>query len=53
MTAAKAHSEIVEAEGHLIDSQLLNLIFDAVIRNGASFEVRQKTWTLRAGSNSL
>jgi len=39
VTAARAHSEVVEAEGHLIDSQLLNLIFDAVIRNGASFEV--------------
>jgi lysine-ketoglutarate reductase/saccharopine dehydrogenase-like protein (TIGR00300 family) len=39
MTAAPGHSEVVEADGHLIDSQLLNVIFDAVIRNGASFEV--------------
>jgi lysine-ketoglutarate reductase/saccharopine dehydrogenase-like protein (TIGR00300 family) len=33
------HSEIVEAEGHLIDSQLLNVIFDTVIKWDASFEV--------------
>jgi lysine-ketoglutarate reductase/saccharopine dehydrogenase-like protein (TIGR00300 family) len=32
-------SEIVEAEGHLIDSQLLNVIFDTVIRHGGGFEV--------------
>jgi lysine-ketoglutarate reductase/saccharopine dehydrogenase-like protein (TIGR00300 family) len=32
-------SEIVEAEGHLIDSQLLNLIFDKVIERGSKFEV--------------
>jgi lysine-ketoglutarate reductase/saccharopine dehydrogenase-like protein (TIGR00300 family) len=32
-------SEVVEAEGHLIDSQLLNLIFDKVIERGGSFEV--------------
>ncbi|MEO8257030.1 MAG: TIGR00300 family protein [Acidobacteriota bacterium] len=32
-------SEVVEAEGHLIDSQLLNLIFDTVIKGDASFEV--------------
>ena len=32
-------SEVVEAEGHLIDSQLLNLIFDTVIKGNASFEV--------------
>jgi len=35
------HSEIVEAEGHLIDSQLLNAIFDAVIRRGAAFDVER------------
>jgi len=34
-----AHSEVVEAEGHLIDSQLLNVIFDTVIKWDASFEV--------------
>src|SRR5947207_10169507 len=32
-------SEVVEAEGHLIDSQLLNVIFDTVIKGDASFEV--------------
>jgi lysine-ketoglutarate reductase/saccharopine dehydrogenase-like protein (TIGR00300 family) len=33
-------SEVVEAEGHLIDSQLLNMIFDKVIERGGSFEVQ-------------
>jgi lysine-ketoglutarate reductase/saccharopine dehydrogenase-like protein (TIGR00300 family) len=32
-------SEIVEAEGHLIDSQLLNVMFDTVVRHDAAFEV--------------
>ena len=32
-------SEVVEASGHLIDSGILNGIFDTVIRHGASFEV--------------
>ena len=32
-------NEIVEAEGHLIDSQLLNAMFDTVVRHDASFEV--------------
>lgn len=32
-------SETVEAEGHLIDSGLLNHIFDKVIERGASYEV--------------
>ena len=32
-------SEVVEAEGHLIDSQLLNAIFDKVIERRATFEV--------------
>lgn len=32
-------SEIVEAEGHLIDSQHLNTIFDKVIEHRARFEV--------------
>src|SRR4030095_13117256 len=31
--------EIVEAEGHLIDSQLLNVMFDTVVRHEAAFEV--------------
>jgi hypothetical protein len=38
-----AHSQVVEAEGHLIDSQLLNVIFDTVIKWDASFEVLQFT----------
>jgi len=25
-------SEVVEAEGHLIDSQLLNVMFDTIVR---------------------
>jgi lysine-ketoglutarate reductase/saccharopine dehydrogenase-like protein (TIGR00300 family) len=33
------HSEVVEAEGHLIDSQLLNVIFDTVIKGDSSFDV--------------
>ena len=32
-------SALVAAHGHLIDSQLLNLIFDKVIERGAAFEV--------------
>ena len=32
-------SEIVEADGHLIDSQLLNAIFDKVIERHSKFEV--------------
>ncbi len=32
-------NEIVEAEGHLIDSQLLNAMFDTVVRHDAAFEV--------------
>jgi lysine-ketoglutarate reductase/saccharopine dehydrogenase-like protein (TIGR00300 family) len=32
-------SEVVEAEGHLIDSQILNVVFDTVVKNNASFEV--------------
>ena len=39
MTTLSEHSELVEAEGHLIDSQLLNSIFDKVIERGAKFEV--------------
>src|SRR5512133_2528935 len=31
--------EIVETEGHLIDSRLMTGIFDAVVKHGASFEV--------------
>jgi lysine-ketoglutarate reductase/saccharopine dehydrogenase-like protein (TIGR00300 family) len=32
-------SEVVEAEGHLIDSQLLNVMFDTVVRHDSAFEV--------------
>src|SRR6266508_3854358 len=32
-------NEVVEAEGHLIDSQLLNAMFDTVVRHDAAFEV--------------
>ncbi len=32
-------SEVIEASGHLIDSGILNGIFDTVIRHGGSFEV--------------
>lgn len=34
-----AAAAIVEAQGHLIDSQLLSVIFDRVIARGGSFEV--------------
>jgi lysine-ketoglutarate reductase/saccharopine dehydrogenase-like protein (TIGR00300 family) len=39
MSADAKYSETIEAEGHLIDSQLLNQIFDKVIQRGASYEV--------------
>src|SRR5207249_3411551 len=32
-------TEVVEAEGHLIDSQILNVVFDTVVRRNASFDV--------------
>ena len=32
-------SEVVEAEGHLIDSQILNVVFDTVVRRNAAFDV--------------
>jgi len=34
-----ARSEVVEAEGHLIDSQILNAMFDTVVRHDSAFEV--------------
>ncbi len=34
-----AFSEVVEAEGHLIDSQILNVVFDTVVKHNASFDV--------------
>jgi lysine-ketoglutarate reductase/saccharopine dehydrogenase-like protein (TIGR00300 family) len=36
-------TEVVEASGHLIDSGILNGIFDTVIRHNASFEVMRFT----------
>ena len=36
---ATTYSEVVEAEGHLIDSQILNAVFDTVVKGDASFEV--------------
>ena len=33
------HTEIIEAEGHLVDSHLLEAIFDKVIEHGARFEI--------------
>jgi lysine-ketoglutarate reductase/saccharopine dehydrogenase-like protein (TIGR00300 family) len=39
MTHAHAHTAVVAAEGHLVDSQQLKAIFDKVIERGASFEV--------------
>jgi hypothetical protein len=33
------YAEIVEAEGHLVDSQILSKVFDRVIECGAEFEV--------------
>lgn len=33
------HTEIIEAEGHLIDSHLLEAVFDKVIEHGARFEI--------------
>lgn len=41
MTNNTAPSEIVEASGHLIDSKLLNTIFDKVVERRSSFEVLQ------------
>jgi arginine dihydrolase len=39
MPSASAFSEVVEAEGHLIDSQILNVVFDTVVKHSASFDV--------------
>ena len=35
----ESYSEIVEADGHLIDSRLLTSVFDKVIERGAGYEV--------------
>src|SRR2546430_5427746 len=34
-------SELVEAQGHLIDSHIMERIFDAVVEHGGRFEVEQ------------
>jgi lysine-ketoglutarate reductase/saccharopine dehydrogenase-like protein (TIGR00300 family) len=39
MSQSLAHSAVVGAEGHLIDSNILNAIFDKVIERGGAFEV--------------
>jgi lysine-ketoglutarate reductase/saccharopine dehydrogenase-like protein (TIGR00300 family) len=39
MQDTRAHSAVVGAEGHLIDSNILNAIFDKVIERGGAFEV--------------
>jgi lysine-ketoglutarate reductase/saccharopine dehydrogenase-like protein (TIGR00300 family) len=39
LTNVTAVNEIVETEGHLIDSRLMTEIFDSVVKHGASFEV--------------
>jgi lysine-ketoglutarate reductase/saccharopine dehydrogenase-like protein (TIGR00300 family) len=39
MHDAHAHTAVVGAEGHLIDSNILNAIFDKVIERGGAFEV--------------
>ena len=36
---APSVTEVVEAEGHLIDSQLMNAMFDTVVRHDAAFDV--------------
>lgn len=39
MAASSEFSEVVQAEGHLIDSQILNVVFDTVVKHSASFDV--------------
>jgi lysine-ketoglutarate reductase/saccharopine dehydrogenase-like protein (TIGR00300 family) len=39
MVPAQVYSEVVEAEGHLIDSQILNAVFDTVVKSNATFDV--------------
>ena len=40
MPDISTHAAVVDAEGHLIDSQILNTIFDTVIERGGQFEVQ-------------
>ena len=35
------HQEVVEAEGHLIDSHLMERIFDTVVEYSGKFEVEE------------
>lgn len=42
-TAELPFCEVVEAQGHLIDSQIMERIFDAVVEAGGRFEVEQFT----------
>lgn len=39
MPPPTTHQAVVTAEGHLVDSQILNAIFDRVIERGGTFEV--------------
>jgi lysine-ketoglutarate reductase/saccharopine dehydrogenase-like protein (TIGR00300 family) len=39
MHEAHSHSAVVGARGHLIDSKILNAIFDKIIERGGAFEV--------------
>src|SRR5947207_13448613 len=39
MTPSNSVTEVVEAEGYLIDSQLRNAMFDTVVRHDAAFDV--------------
>ncbi|MCH7746760.1 MAG: TIGR00300 family protein [Acidobacteria bacterium] len=39
----QSYSEIVEADGHLIDSRLLTAVFDKVIERGARYDVLEFT----------
>ena len=41
--APQSYSEIVEADGHLIDSRLLTSVFDTVIERGAGYDVLKFT----------
>ncbi|MGE3176590.1 MAG: TIGR00300 family protein [Vicinamibacterales bacterium] len=39
MATSHPFSEVVEAEGHLIDSQILNSVFDTVVKGNGAFDV--------------
>jgi lysine-ketoglutarate reductase/saccharopine dehydrogenase-like protein (TIGR00300 family) len=43
VTADHSITEIVETEGHLIDSRLMTEMFDSVVKHGGSFEVLEFT----------